>query len=344
VKKFDYIIIGQGIAGTLLTWFMQKRQKKVLVIDDFKSSTSSRVAGGIFNPITGRRFVKTWLADDIFPFAEKTYRELEKYLDHKFYYPKPIVRKLNGEFEKKEWKQKKDLPEYKPYLNEESKEGAVTITHGGYIDFNVLLSAFRDRLWDENKIVETGFDFKDLTLGRNSFTWKDFTAEKIIFCEGYRVLDNPFFNLMPFTYAKGEILTIKTDSPDVVDTNKEGQIISSGIFLIPIGENIFRVGATYNWEDKTETPTKAGRQELAEKLEKIIGNNYEIVDHKAGIRPTVVDRRPILGLHEEFKSIGIFNGLGTKGASLGPYMANHFCEFLEDGKPLMDEVALTRFK
>jgi len=338
LKKFDYIIVGQGIAGTLLSWFLYKRQRKVLVVDQFNPSSASRVAGGIFNPITGRRFVKTWLANEIFPFAEKTYKEIEELLDCKFYFPKPIVRKLTGDMDKKEWKQKRNLHDYKPYLEEESQDGSVTIRKGGYVDFNVLLEGYREKLRNENLIVETSFDFKTLTLGRDSFTWNDFTAGKLIFCEGHRVLENPFFRSLPFTYAKGEILTIKTEGIS------HDNILSSGIFVLPVSEHLYRVGATYNWEDRSDETSEEGRQELIEKLEKLIGNNYEIIDHKAGIRPTVVDRRPILGLHEEFNYIGLFNGLGTKGASLGPYLANHFCNYLEEGMELMDEVSINRFK
>jgi glycine/D-amino acid oxidase-like deaminating enzyme len=344
LKKFDYIIIGQGIAGTLMSWFLTNRNRKVLVVDQFNPTSSSLVAAGIFNPITGRRFVKTWLADEIFPFAEKTYRELERHLDCKFYYPKPILRKLTGDLEKKEWKQKRKLPEYKHYLGEESQDGSVTIRHGGYVDFIILLQAYRERLRNENRIVENVFNYKDLVLGRKSLSWKEFTAEKIIFCEGHRVIDNPFFESLPFTFAKGEILTLRTDSLVGVQTNSGDEIISSGIFILPIGDNLFRVGATYNWEDRSERPTDEGKKELVEKLEKLIGNNYEIVDHKAGIRPTVIDRRPLLGMHEEFNHIGIFNGLGTKGASLGPYFASHFCSHLEEENNLMSEVSITRFE
>lgn len=337
MKKFDYIVVGQGIAGTLLDWFLEKRNRTVLVVDNYNPSSSSQVAAGIFNPITGRRFVKTWLADEIFPFAEKTYRELEQKLDCQCYFPKPILRKINGELERKEWQQKKVLNEYKPYLLAENDESTVQITHGGYVDFNILLRVFREKLRKENRIVETNFDYNDMILGRDSITWNEFTAQKIIFCEGYRVFDNPFFKSLPFTYAKGEILTIRAEELSQVE------VVSSGIFVLPVGKNLFRVGATYNWKDRSEKPTKEGKKELSEKLEKLIGKNYEIVDQKAGIRPTVIDRRPIIGLHEEFKYIGIFNGLGTKGASLGPYLANHFSEYLEEGKPLMDEISLGRF-
>jgi len=159
----------------------------------------------------------------------------------------------------------------------------------------------------------------------------------VIFCEGYRVLDNPFFKQLPFTHAKGEILTIYAKKL------KLDKILSKGIFILPIGNHFFKVGSTYNWNDLDEKPTEHGKNEIVDKLEKIIGTSFEIISHRAGIRPTVIDRRPILGFHPVFANLGILNGLGTKGVSLAPFFANHFVEFLEDGKPLLPEVDINRF-
>lgn len=340
MKKVDYIIVGQGIAGTLLSWFLLKRNKRVLVVDQFNSSSSSQVAAGIFNPITGKRFVKTWMAEDIFPFAESTYQQLEEELKCKFYHPMSIVRRINDSLEKKEFEKKRKRPEYVEYLGKDwnsDTDESVMIYHGGYVDFVALLQAYRDKLRAENLILETHFTFLHLTLGRNEIAWKDYNPDKIIFCEGHQVMNNPFFMDFPFTSSKGEMLTIKTDKLP------QDQLINAGIFILPIGNKLFRVGATYNWEDRTETPTEGAKKELVLKLVEVIGNDFEIIDHKAGIRPTVKDRQPIIGLHPEFNFMGVFNGLGTKGASLGPYFANQFVEFMEDETPLNSEVDIKRF-
>ena len=343
--KIDYLIVGQGIAGTLLSYFLIKKKKKILVVDEVNTASASSIAAGIFNPITGRRFVKTWMADDVFPFAEATYRELELFTGRKFYHKMNVIRSFGGQAELREWELKCNLPSYTSYLEDNliknciygNEFGCVEIKNSGWLDLQIFVEAFRKRLIEENLILETELDSLDLVFKENAVMWKNLTFRKVIFCEGYKVLENPFFKHIPFTHAKGEILTIYSKKLKIK------KIISKGIFILPLGNHFFKVGATYNWNDLDDNPTTNARNEIVEKLEKIIGNKYEIVSHRAGIRPTVVDRRPVLGLHPVFTNVGIFNGLGTKGVSLGPYFADHYAEFLKEKTPLFPEVDIRRF-
>ena len=82
--KVDYLIVGQGLAGTTLAFHLLKSNKKIFILDDCDSTSSSRVAAGLFNPITGKRNVKTWKADILFPYMKNFYRELEDFLGIKF--------------------------------------------------------------------------------------------------------------------------------------------------------------------------------------------------------------------------------------------------------------------
>ena len=59
--------------------------------------------------------------------------------------------------------------------------------------------------------------------------------------------------------------------------------------------NHYKVGATFNHKDKTSIPSKEGKEELIEKLKKVITVPYSIVEQSAGIRPAVKDRRPLVG-------------------------------------------------
>lgn len=49
---------------------------------------------------------------------------------------------------------------------------------------------------------------------------------------------------------------------------------------------------------------------------------YNVVEHKAGVRPSVSDRRPVLGPCKDYEQLVVFNGLGTKGVSLAPFFQN----------------------
>ena len=340
MKHIDYLIVGQGIAGSLLSHFLLKRKKSLLIVDHVNPSSSSMVAAGIFNPITGRRFVKTWKADEIFPFAENTYLELEKEFGEQFYYPRKIVRTLSDQKELNELEIKQKKPEYAAYMNPPISLGnqvKVEINKGGNLHINKFVRLIRDNYKTSGLLVDAYFDNTDMKIEEDGVVWNNVIAKRVIFCEGIKAMDNPWFGDLPFTHAKGEILTIKSPELNI------DYIQSKGIFILPLGDDTYRVGATYDWSDVTDTPTQKGRDELIKKLETLIDTDYSVINHLAGIRPTVKDRRPLIGIHPTFPQIGIFNGLGTKGVSLGPYFAHHFVEHLESGTALNQEVDIQRF-
>lgn len=340
MKQLDYLIIGQGIAGSLLAHFLLKKGNAVKIVDQFNPNSSSRVAAGIYNPITGRRFVKTWMADEIFPFAKITYQELEREFGQQFYFPKKIIRTISGEAELKEFEKKSKRSVYAGYLNpaiQNQKSTQVEILKGGNLDLLKLLNLMREKFEKSDLLIEDEFKYVDLQLNKDACNWKGIQTEKVIFCEGFKTLQNPWFGKLPFTHAKGELLTIKSKML------KQQHILSRGIFILPIGDECYKVGSTYDWDDLSKESTEKARIELTKKLEKLIDCDFTIIDHKAGIRPTVKDRRPLIGIHSDFPQLGIFNGLGTKGVSLGPYFAHKFAEFLEEGKPLNSEVDIKRF-
>ncbi len=101
---------------------------------------------------------------------------------------------------------------------------------------------------------------------------------------------------------------------------------------------------TYQFQDSTRTITQQGLEELTEKLEELISFPYTIINQSWGMRPSTLDRRPILGSHPDHQSVVIFNGLGTKGVSLAPYFSHVLAEWLEKGRPINKEVDIQRYK
>lgn len=341
----DYLIVGQGIAGTMLAYNLLKRRRSVLVIDEYDSSSASRVGAGIFNPITGIRNVKTWMADTIFPFAEETYREIEDYLGVNFYHPVKLVKVFSSLSDKESWYSK----QMNSALNAESDSfknkntsvlnefGSVKLQNTGYVDMLMLTDAFRARMIAESRFIEGPLDYSLLDFKKGLIHWKEYTASKVIFCEGYKATKNPYFSWLPFVLSKGELITIQAESLNV------SEIMNKGVFVLPLGNNIYKVGATYKWNDLSEAPFEQGKIEICERLSQLITCSYTIIGHQAGIRPTVKDRKPLLGLHPANKNIAIFNGLGTKGVSQAPYFAHVMASFLEDGKPLDKSIDIHRF-
>jgi glycine oxidase len=342
VNKKDYIIVGQGIAGSLLGWFLIKQNKSVIVIDDAKPNTSSRVAAGIIHPVTGRRIVKTWMADRLVPFAEEFYREIENYFQVKIFHPMHVVELISSIKEFNDWTARSDEQElgtyidplfdgsnYDEYLQPFFKK--ILVKKSSWIDTTVLLDQCKNYFSEKGSYLNEKFHFENLLLSETGVAYKDIAASKIIFCDGVEALNNPYWKHLPFIPSKGEMITVKAEM-------KLEHIVNRKIFILPIANNLYKVGSTYSWKFDNDTPTPEAKEALIAQLKSVIKIPFEIVDQSAGIRPTVKDRRPMLGLHKQFHQVGIFNGLGTKGCLLAPFFADHLAGFLTGKNNLIKEI------
>ena len=343
----DYLIVGQGIAGSLLGWFLQKAGQQILIIDDAHQSAASKIAAGIINPITGRRFVKSWMIDTLLPFAKSTYLSLEKELGLSLWEEMDIIRFFSTTSEENNWLAKTTWPGYERYLNTNIKTEALPpflVRGTGYggvkgakMDLGKLIGAFQKYFKQKKCLLSEAFDYQELAIEKESVGYKNYRAKKIIFCEGYAAAKNTWFQHLPFESAKGEVLILK------IPNLKLKNIIKKQQFLVPLEAGQFWFGANYEWEDLTCQPTPVGKQFLVEQLEEIIYTDYEIMAHLAAVRPILKDRRPAIGQHPELSEIVIFNGLGTKGTSIAPYWAKRLTDFLIKGIELEAEVNVRRF-
>jgi glycine/D-amino acid oxidase-like deaminating enzyme len=347
--KVDYLIVGQGLAGTVLAHTLEQAGKSILVIDADVPSSASKVAAGIYNPITGKRLVKTWMADELFPAAHQFYSAFEQFLHTKFLFPLPIYRPFSHEDERDEWLKKSMGEEFAAYISKEPPHtelaqyinnpiGGIAFQQGGYVEIAGMLELYRTHLIQSQCLLAETFDYQALNHTETGISYKHIQADKIIFCEGFNGKDNPYFNYLPLAGAKGEIIIIKTQEP------LPNWIISKGVYVAPTSEGFYRIGATYDWADLDPNITQKGKDELVEKLQAIIKIPFEVIAHQAAIRPTVKDRRPLIGCHADFLNYYIFNGMGTKGVLLAPYFAAHLAQHLLHNTPLLHEVNITRLK
>ncbi len=348
-KTFDYLIVGQGLAGTLLAHFLLEAKQKVMVINHQNPAAASQVAAGIINPITGRRYLKSWRIDDLIPFAETTYRQLEQQLGVEFFYPRRIIRAMFTAGEENDWLSRTAQPGYEDYIAAQLEMGPFReyisparafgeILQGAQVSLPKLIEHYRKFLLDQNCFREMQLDYSQLKMQKDGVQYQDVKAKKVVFCDGINAKQNPFFNYLPFQGAKGEVLIIK-----VSDTQFE-KILKHKLFIVPLGEGLYWIGATYDNHFQEPGPTEAGKERLLNKLREMLKVPFEVVKHLAAVRPTVRDRRPFLGQHPVFDQLFLFNGLGTKGASLGPFWANEMMRFLTQGTPLDEAVDIRRFE
>lgn len=342
----DYLIIGSGLAGISFSEMALLNQKSILVMDN-NSQNSSKIAGGLYNPVILKRFSEVGHAKEHLLIMNEFLANLERKLDCKVDYKLPILRKFFSIEEQNNWFLASDKVNLAPFLSTkliskkysfiDSPFGYGEVLQTGYVDTGLLLEKYKAYLAKNNLFIEDSFDYAFLKEEFDGIRYKDIQARHIIFAEGFGMHANPYFNNLPLDGTKGELFIIKAPSLDL------DVIMNTSVFILPLGNDLYKVGATYNWADKTDLPTEEGKIELVEKIKEILNCDFEIVKHFAGVRPTVKDRKPLVGTYLGHNSIHILNGLGTRGVMLGPAMAKALFENIEYQKPLENSIDIKRF-
>src|ERR1044072_3388736 len=345
--QFDYIITGQGIAGTLLSYTLLQAGQRVLVIDEYKANSASRIAAGVINPVSGRRFEMGWMYDEIYPFARNTYQQLEKLLNVPVFRERDIwmvlpSEQLQAAFNAKttagaalQYTSPADASLWDAWLHQ--PYGAA-IVKGATVLLQNLLPAWRAYLREKQLLLEERLDTDLLQISPAGVQYKEISARALIFCEGAQTVDNPWFGpYIPYLLNKGEVLKVRI--PGLITEN----IIKRSITLVPQEKEIFWAGSTFAWDYPDELPTPEKRAYLEEGLQQLLKVPYTVLEQQAGVRPSGKDRRPIMGLPPEHPALGMFNGLGTKGCSLAPYMADMLTRPLLQGQPLLQETDIKRY-
>lgn len=343
----DYIIVGSGLAGILFCEILKQHNKTFIVFEN-ESQHSSTVAGGLYNPVILKRFTQVWKAKEQLELGLPMYHKLEQSLNIKLDYKIPIHRLFASVEEQNNWFEACDKTSLTNFLSMEilHKTNSVIKSNFGYgkvlgtgrIDTTTLIKKYRKDLDKNKQLLKESFKYSELASNSTHVTYNDYKAKYIIFSEGFGVTKNPFFNHLPLKPTKGELLTIY--APDL----KIDFVLKSSVFLIPLGKDLYIVGATYEWDDMSPNVTVNAKDELLNKLDKFLSCDYRVVDQVAGIRPTVKDRRPLVGQHHEYKNMYILNGLGTRGVMIAPYVAKQLYSYIEGLSPLDKEIDISRFK
>ena len=345
-SHYDIIIVGQGICGTVLSSALMQQHQKVLVIDDGNKKAASKIASGVINPVTGRRIVKTWQIDTVMPAAVRMYEALEKKLGTSIVKQCNIINFHASEQMQKAFEDR--IAENPTYLSTqplpntiaaafEAPFGHTVIDPCWLVNLENLLHYWRQNLIEKKAFVEDVFDFKKLESKADHIVYDKYTANKIIFCEGAKGQENPYFKQLPFAPNKGEALLVKINDLD------NRYIYKKAVSIVPWKNAVFWVGSNYEWDNYNDDPSPSFKEKTITALNEWLTIPYEVIDHIAGIRPANTQRRPFIGMHPVFKNIGIFNGMGTKGCSLAPYFAEQMTEHILNQTPIDNEATIDRF-
>ncbi len=337
---WDVGIVGQGLAGTVLHAYLENAGYKTCVWDPGGVSCSS-ISSGILNPLTGRKYVKSWLFDDLLTEAVRFYRGLESALGTRFFYERPIFRALPDRRAENEWDYRSSLPAYSEYVGGDAEEDQIpselrrsvpyiSILKGHQLRISRMLNDYRAYLTNSNRLIPESWQHSQLIREGDTWIYKGVRCQKIIFCEGAAAIHNPWLKGLPFNLSKGEAMVIK--KLEVLPA-----VIKRRIFSVPWENGEWWLGAANFWNYEDDLPTDEGQERImAAFIEMYSGQRPPVMENFAAIKPTVRDRKPLLGRVD--RDIYVFNGLGTKGASLAPYFARHLVSHIKSGQSLMQEV------
>lgn len=345
MKKVDTLIVGFGLAGLAYAETLRQHNRSFHVIDAAKGG-SSLIAAGIYNPTVLKRFNMTWKGQELHAFSLPFYQAIEERLSLKVLHSHPIHKLFGQLSDQNHWMVAADRPGLSHFLSPSivhtpiegvhTPFGYAMVDHCGRLDTTALIQGYKASIADD--LSTTYFDYDLLKIDANAVSYEGFQAKHIVFCEGYAMVNNPFFDQLPIVGSKGQILIIH--APEL----KQEAILKGPIFIAPLGNDCYWAGASFEQEDKSRSTTKEAEQWLRDKVERMVKVPYKVVKHIAHIRPTVKDRRPLLGTHKHHPNVHLFNGMGSRGVLTAPTAAKWLFDAINGQHPLPKEVNINRFE
>lgn len=351
LEGIEYVIVGQGLAGSVMAMTLLQAGKKILVLNDENLPAASNVAAGLYNPVYGKELNLTWLADELFSYLHEFYSSVKNTIENEcgrqlnFLHHDGIFRSFINLKQQNKFLSEADYFEKSGFVDSETdferfKDLIVSDLDGflvqksGWLDTKLFTKIVRQYL-----ILKKAYFLEKVNQELLETLLEENTIKKVIFCEGFHGRENRLFNWLPWNPAKGEILTIRI----LAEKSWGSEVVNAGIFIVPLGQNLYRVGATYAWHEFSSEPTEKAKTDLISKLTKLLKVPFEVVNQEAGVRPATKLRRPFVGLHPAYPKIAIFNGLGSKGVSLAPYFAKQLFDFFENNQEIHPEANIQQF-
>ncbi len=356
--KTEFLLVGQGLCGTWLSYFLEQEKRDFLVLDPGDLPNASRQAGGLINPVTGRRLVTTWLIDELLPFARLWYGQLAQLLFKAGHLEQPhlieersIIQFFSSPdvkhmFEKRVWEQSDYLQ-----TADKASAGATDVATAfdplqGYglikkscqVQVDLLLGAYKKYLLHEGRLLEKKFDTARLQRTSEGLRFDDIAFDHLIFCDGIGAHDNALFAHLPFASVKGEALIVE------VPGLPAAMVVKGPLTMIPLAtKDHWWVGSSYEWNFSDSRPSTIFRKYTEHQLNQWLKMPFTTRDHWSAIRPGSKERRPFVGMLEPQRNIGLLGGMGTKGCSLAPYFSYQLVQHLLHHQPIYPEARLTRF-
>lgn len=343
MRNVDYIIVGDGYAALFFAHQLLLNNKSFVIFSEGKKS-ASQISAGIINPVVLKKFTTFWLAQEQIDFLKKSLKEIESYTGHNYLVESPIHRIFHDENEQKLWRKKSDNDELRNFLDENFAHlsGVKNDFQTGKVNqsarlnvkgfFNGLLSYLENK----GNLIKEKFDYA--LIDTSNSTFKDFSFKNILFSEGMGVKENPYFSDIAVNPNKGHHIRVKLSESIPKDIT-----IKKKHFLFPLDDNLHFYGGTYDREQLHHEIDNSAVEQLQKGLSEFYTSDFEIKEVHFGFRPTVKDRRPILGKHSQHSNLYVFNGLGARGILNGCFFSKTLFDYIENDIPLPKEISIDRF-
>lgn len=339
------LIVGGGIAGTSVALALIKRNYDVTLFDNSLRNSATLVAAGMMNPLVFKRMLFCWRGYEAFDYSTSYYQKQEEEWGIHFLQATQMAKLMHSDHEKKLWKDNMFKESYNEflsqqiipsYLSEQIQSFDAGIVNPIYqLKTETYLRKAHEKINESGKVIPSIFDHDQIQLEDNTIQYKGEQYDEVVFAEGRGIEQNPFFNYLPFKFTKGELILIKASL-------KLDAVLKKNVFIVPEAKNTFWVGATYDWKNLNDETTEDGKLQLIEKVASILKIPFEVIEQKAGIRPTVADRRPYIGTHPNHPRLHVFNGMGTRGVMYAPLLSEEFIDYLEGKSKLAEEINIQR--
>lgn len=340
----DALIIGGGIAGTTLSFQLHRAGWTIHLVDEPKEFTASKVASGLYNPLVLKRRRVVWKAPEMLDTLPSFYRQMEAECEGDFFDDKPVWEVLHDPGAENDWVALSDLPKFEPLIGAVlSNPNPSVVAHkigevagSGRVDVPKMILDWSKHLRSLSSFSEGLVVPEELTYSDGSWEWNGEQFKRIIWTKGFDD-HHPHFPNLPFSPTKGEVLIVR--SPEL----QLDHILHGGVFIMPLGNDLYKVGATYSWDPLDVIPTSKGKEHLLAEWKKLVNVECEVIEHVAGIRPNVKDRKPLLGKSSEAPESYIFNGLGSRGILMAPWLSGMMLKYIQGEGDLLSEVDISRF-
>ena len=345
--SYDFVIVGLGLAGATLAVTLKRRGQRVAIIDRAQRSTASSVAAGLITPILGKSFKVAWRWDEFWPAAADFYCDLESQTGVGLLASGPALRLFQSAEERDAFREPLDARNV--FVDTEfdsdfdtsfrAEFGGFAMAPAARLNVPRYLQVVREMFEAEGSSFVAHVGSLDLlpTGIAVGVTDDRIDAKTVVFCEGSAARENPLFRRIAFDLVKGEVLTVR------IPGCTEHRTVHRGIWLAPIGSSRFLAGSTWDWNDLSNTPSDTGRATIEQRLSELLRRPYEVLDHRAAVRPVITGRRPVIGRHPEHADIAFFNGLASRGSLQAPFVAAQLANHLCHGSAIDPEFDLHRF-